>query len=155
MLGLPTESRVIDLFDALMRGDIAGALKELRDQYDRAPIRPWCSPISPSSRISSPEVVPAVADDRSLAGSSARAETRVRGGCCDAGLARCWCSARCRVRPAAKPVGCRDGAGADRLCGRSANAGRGDPHADSHDGAATARPPGTRRPARPRGTIAT
>src|SRR5690348_9301653 len=34
MLGLADRTRVIDLFEALMKGDIAGALKELRDQYD-------------------------------------------------------------------------------------------------------------------------
>jgi DNA polymerase III subunit gamma/tau len=34
MLGLADRARVIDLFEALMRGDVATALKELRDQYD-------------------------------------------------------------------------------------------------------------------------
>src|SRR6202140_1403402 len=34
MLGLADRSRIIDLFDALMRGDVATALTELRDQYD-------------------------------------------------------------------------------------------------------------------------
>src|SRR5271157_6259067 len=34
MLGLADRARIIDLFEALMRGDIAAALKELRDQYD-------------------------------------------------------------------------------------------------------------------------
>ncbi|MBV9969334.1 MAG: DNA polymerase III subunit gamma/tau, partial [Xanthobacteraceae bacterium] len=34
MLGLADASRIIDLFDALMRGDIAKALGELRGQYD-------------------------------------------------------------------------------------------------------------------------
>src|SRR5262249_17905184 len=34
MLGLADRARIIDLFEALMRGDIAGALKELRDQYE-------------------------------------------------------------------------------------------------------------------------
>ncbi len=34
MLGLADRTRVIDLFEALMRGDVAGALNELRDQYD-------------------------------------------------------------------------------------------------------------------------
>ena len=33
MLGLADRSRVIDLFDALMRADLARALQELRDQY--------------------------------------------------------------------------------------------------------------------------
>jgi DNA polymerase-3 subunit gamma/tau len=34
MLGLADRTRVIDLFDSLMRGDIAGAFREFRDQYD-------------------------------------------------------------------------------------------------------------------------
>ena len=34
MLGLADRTRVIDLFEALMRGDAAAALGELRDQYD-------------------------------------------------------------------------------------------------------------------------
>jgi DNA polymerase-3 subunit gamma/tau len=34
MLGLADRTRVIDLFDSLVRGDIASAFKEFRDQYD-------------------------------------------------------------------------------------------------------------------------
>ena len=34
MLGLADRARVIDLFEALMRGDVAGALAEFRAQYD-------------------------------------------------------------------------------------------------------------------------
>jgi DNA polymerase-3 subunit gamma/tau len=34
MLGLADRGRVIDLFEAVMRGDVARALAELRDQYD-------------------------------------------------------------------------------------------------------------------------
>jgi DNA polymerase-3 subunit gamma/tau len=34
MLGLADRTRVIDLFEALMRGDISAALTEMRDQYD-------------------------------------------------------------------------------------------------------------------------
>ena len=34
MLGLADRTRIIDLFEALMRGDMAKALGELRDQYD-------------------------------------------------------------------------------------------------------------------------
>ncbi|HME29460.1 MAG TPA: DNA polymerase III subunit gamma/tau [Pseudolabrys sp.] len=34
MLGLADRVRVVDLFEALMKGDIAAALRELRDQYD-------------------------------------------------------------------------------------------------------------------------
>src|SRR6266508_5381962 len=34
MLGLADRARIVDLFEAMMRGDIASALRELRDQYD-------------------------------------------------------------------------------------------------------------------------
>src|SRR5260370_699251 len=34
MLGLADRTRVIDLFDSLARGDIVGAFKEFREQYD-------------------------------------------------------------------------------------------------------------------------
>jgi DNA polymerase III subunit gamma/tau len=34
MLGLADRTRVIDLFDSLVRGDIAGAFKQFREQYD-------------------------------------------------------------------------------------------------------------------------
>src|SRR5579871_3492456 len=34
MLGLADRSRIIDLFEAVMRGDLPAALTELRDQYD-------------------------------------------------------------------------------------------------------------------------
>ncbi len=34
MLGLADRARVVDLFDLVVRGDVAAALKELRDQYD-------------------------------------------------------------------------------------------------------------------------
>ncbi|HAT84807.1 MAG TPA: DNA polymerase III subunit gamma/tau, partial [Rhizobiales bacterium] len=34
MLGLADRARIIDLFEALMKGDIAAALQELKEQYD-------------------------------------------------------------------------------------------------------------------------
>ncbi len=54
MLGVADRSRVIDLFEALMRGDIASALSLMKEQYDQAPIPPclFC-PTSLSSCISS------------------------------------------------------------------------------------------------------
>jgi DNA polymerase-3 subunit gamma/tau len=54
MLGLADRTRVIDLFEALMRGDVAAALKELRAQYDIGADPAVVLPTSPSSRISSP-----------------------------------------------------------------------------------------------------
>jgi DNA polymerase III subunit gamma/tau len=69
MLGLADRSRVIDLFDALMRGDIAGALKELRDQYDAGadPAVVLTDLAEFTHFVTRVKVVPAVADDRSLA----------------------------------------------------------------------------------------
>ncbi len=69
MLGLADRSRVIDLFDALMRGDIAAALKELRDQYDAGadPAVVLTDLAEFTHFVTRVKVVPAVADDRSLA----------------------------------------------------------------------------------------
>jgi DNA polymerase-3 subunit gamma/tau len=69
MLGLADRSRVIDLFDALMRGDIAGALKELRDQYDAGadPAVVLTDLAEFTHFVTRVKIVPAVADDRSLA----------------------------------------------------------------------------------------
>jgi DNA polymerase-3 subunit gamma/tau len=69
MLGLADRSRVIDLFDALIRGDIAAALKELRDQYDAGadPAVVLTDLAEFTHFVTRVKVVPAVADDRSLA----------------------------------------------------------------------------------------
>lgn len=69
MLGLADRSRVIDLFDALMRGDIARALTELRDQYDSGadPAVVLADLAEFTHFVTRVKIVPAVADDRSLA----------------------------------------------------------------------------------------
>ena len=69
MLGLADRSRVIDLFEALMKGDIAGALKELRDQYDAGadPAVALTDLAEFTHFVTRVKIVPAVADDRSLA----------------------------------------------------------------------------------------
>jgi len=69
MLGLADRSRIIDLFDALMKGDIAGALRELRDQYDAGadPAVVLTELAEFTHFVTRVKVVPAVADDRSLA----------------------------------------------------------------------------------------
>jgi DNA polymerase-3 subunit gamma/tau len=69
MLGLADRSRVIELFDALMRGDIAAALKELRDQYDSGadPAVVLTDLAEFTHFVTRVKIVPAVADDRSLA----------------------------------------------------------------------------------------
>jgi DNA polymerase-3 subunit gamma/tau len=69
MLGLADRTRVIDLFEALMRGDMAKALSELRDQYDSgADPAVILSDLAEFTHfVTRVKVVPAVADDLSLA----------------------------------------------------------------------------------------
>jgi DNA polymerase-3 subunit gamma/tau len=69
MLGLADRTRVIDLFEALMRGDIARALGELRDQYDSGaePAVVLSDLAEFTHFVTRVKVVPAVADDPSLA----------------------------------------------------------------------------------------
>jgi DNA polymerase-3 subunit gamma/tau len=83
MLGLADRTRVIDLFEALMRGDIAKALSELRDQYDAGadPAVVLADLAEFTHFVTRIKVVPAVAEDASLA----EAE-RVRGRAFAAGL---------------------------------------------------------------------
>ncbi|HLN10034.1 MAG TPA: DNA polymerase III subunit gamma/tau [Xanthobacteraceae bacterium] len=69
MLGLADRTRVIDLFEALMRGDPALALKELRDQYDSGadPAVVLADLAEFTHFVTRVKIVPAVADDVSLA----------------------------------------------------------------------------------------
>jgi len=68
MLGLADRVRVVDLFEALMKGDAAAALKELRDQYeigaDPAVILTDLAEFT--HFVTRVKVIPAVADDVSL-----------------------------------------------------------------------------------------
>jgi DNA polymerase-3 subunit gamma/tau len=68
MLGLADRTRVIDLFEALMRADIARALQELRDQYDTGadPAMVLGDLAEFTHFVTRVKVVPAVADDVSL-----------------------------------------------------------------------------------------
>ena len=68
MLGLADRARVIDLFEALMRGDIAAALTELRAQYDIGadPAVVLTDLAEFTHFVTRVKVVPAVADDPSL-----------------------------------------------------------------------------------------
>jgi DNA polymerase-3 subunit gamma/tau len=68
MLGLADRTRVIDLFEALMRADIARALTELRDQYDTGadPAMVLGDLAEFTHFVTRVKVVPAVADDVSL-----------------------------------------------------------------------------------------
>jgi DNA polymerase-3 subunit gamma/tau len=68
MLGLADRARVIDLFEALMRGDIAAALAELRAQYDIGadPAVVLTDLAEFTHFVTRVKVVPAVADDAAL-----------------------------------------------------------------------------------------
>ena len=68
MLGLADRVRVVDLFEALMQGDAAAALKELREQYDIGadPAVVLADLAEFTHFVTRVKVVPAVADDISL-----------------------------------------------------------------------------------------
>jgi DNA polymerase III subunit gamma/tau len=68
MLGLADRARVIGLFEALMRGDVASALTELRAQYDIGadPAVVLTDLAEFTHFVTRVKIVPAVADDRSL-----------------------------------------------------------------------------------------
>ena len=69
MLGLADRTRIIDLFEALMRGDMGKALAELRDQYDSGadPAVVLTDLAEFTHFVTRVKIVPAVADDPSLA----------------------------------------------------------------------------------------
>jgi len=92
MLGLADRTRVIDLFEALMRADIAGALKELRDQYDAGadPAMVLGDLAEFTHFVTRVKIVPSVADDVSLTEAE---RTRGRAFATKLSmrvLARCW-----------------------------------------------------------------
>ncbi|MBI3703848.1 MAG: DNA polymerase III subunit gamma/tau [Rhizobiales bacterium] len=68
MLGLADRVRVVDLFEALMKGDVAAALKELREQYDIGadPAVILGDLAEFTHFVTRVKVVPSVADDVSL-----------------------------------------------------------------------------------------
>jgi DNA polymerase-3 subunit gamma/tau len=68
MLGLADRTRIVDLFEALMGGDIAAALTELRDQYDSGadPAVTLTDLAEFTHFVTRVKIVPAVADDVSL-----------------------------------------------------------------------------------------
>jgi DNA polymerase-3 subunit gamma/tau len=69
MLGLADRARTIDLFEAVMKGDAAAALKELREQYDTGadPAVALADLAEFTHFVTRLKVVPAVADDVSIA----------------------------------------------------------------------------------------
>jgi len=68
ILGLADRARVIDLFEALMRGDVASALTELRAQYDTGadPAVVLADLAEFTHFVTRVKIVPAVADDPAL-----------------------------------------------------------------------------------------
>jgi DNA polymerase-3 subunit gamma/tau len=68
MLGLADRVRIVDLFEALMKGDAAAALKELREQYDIGadPSVLLADLAEFTHFVTRVKVVPSVADDVSL-----------------------------------------------------------------------------------------
>ena len=68
MLGLADRTRIIDLFEALMRADISRALQELREQYDTGadPAMVLGDLAEFTHFVTRVKIVPAVADDLSL-----------------------------------------------------------------------------------------
>ncbi len=69
MLGLADRTRTIDLFEAVMKGDAAAALEELREQYDTGadPAVALADLAEFTHFVTRLKVVPAVADDVSIA----------------------------------------------------------------------------------------
>jgi DNA polymerase III subunit gamma/tau len=92
MLGLADAGRVIDLFDALMRGDAARALGELRDQYDSGadPLVVLTELAEFTHFVTRVKVVPAVADDRSLSEVERKRGRELAAGLSMRVLARTW-----------------------------------------------------------------
>ena len=68
MLGLADRARVIDLFERTMRGDIAGALAELRAQYENGadPVVVLTDLAEFTHFVTRVKIVPTVADDPAL-----------------------------------------------------------------------------------------
>src|SRR5690242_16483086 len=68
MLGLADRTRIIELFDALMRADVAAAIKELRDQYDSGadPAMVLGDLAEFTHFVTRVKIVPGLADDVSL-----------------------------------------------------------------------------------------
>jgi DNA polymerase III subunit gamma/tau len=92
MLGLADRTRVIDLFEALMRADIAAALEELRDQYDCGadPAMVLGDLAEFTHFVTRVKIVPGLADDVSLTEAE---RTRGRAFATKLSmrvLARCW-----------------------------------------------------------------
>ena len=128
MLGLADRVRVVDLFEALMKGDVTAALRELREQYDiGADPAVVLSDLAEFTHfVTRVKVVPAVSEDVSL---SEAERTRGRAFAAQLSmrvLSRAWqmlLKGISEVQAVGPPGRCRrNGAGAHCLCRRSADA---------------------------------
>ena len=92
MLGLADRSRVIDLFEALMRADIAAALNELRDQYDAGadPAMVLGDLAEFTHFVTRIKIVPALADDVALTEAERTRGRALATKLSMRVLARCW-----------------------------------------------------------------
>jgi DNA polymerase III subunit gamma/tau len=92
MLGLADAARIIDLFDALMRGDAARALGELRSQYDSGadPLVVLSELAEFTHFVTRVKVVPSVVEDRSLAEVERKRGRELAAGLSTRVLSRTW-----------------------------------------------------------------
>ncbi len=109
MLGLVDNSRIIDLFDALMSGDIARALGELRDQYDSGadPMVVLTELAAFTHFVTRVKIVPAVAEDRALAEVERKRGREFAAGLSMPVLSRTWqmlLKGIAEVKDAARPI---------------------------------------------------
>ena len=131
MLGLADRVRVVDLFEALMKGDTAAALNELREQYDiGADPAVILSDLAEFTHfVTRVKVVPRCRRRRLAVGGRAHARPRLRRPALHArSVARLADAAEGHDGGSGfRPPGCRrrDGPHSHRLCRRSADAGRG------------------------------
>jgi DNA polymerase III subunit gamma/tau len=109
MLGLADQSRIIELFDAVMRGDIARALSELRDQYDSGadPLTVLTELAAFTHFVTRIKIVPAVAEDRALAEIERKRGRDFAAGLSMRALSRTWqmlLKGIAEVKEAARPI---------------------------------------------------
>jgi DNA polymerase III subunit gamma/tau len=109
MLGLADQSRIIELFDALMRGDIARALGELRDQYHSGadPLIVLTELAAFTHFVTRVKIAPALAEDRTLAEIERKRGREFAAGLSIRVLSRTWqmlLKGVAEVKEAARPI---------------------------------------------------
>ena len=109
LLGLADRARIIDLFEALMKGDIAAALAELRAQYDTGaePAVVIADLAEFTHLVTRFKLVPSAAEDPSLVEAEKKRGSAFAEGLSIRVLARAWqilTKGFAEVQSAAKPV---------------------------------------------------